>query len=69
MFNNNNYIDHNSNQDALSPYHVLRQYSKHFPWIIPAFIAGWFNNQLACTSAPPPQTMSNFGERAAPTSS
>ena len=29
LFNSNNYIDHNSNQDVLSPYHELRQYSKH----------------------------------------
>ena len=27
--NNHNYIDHNSNQDVLSPDHELRQYSKH----------------------------------------
>lgn len=61
VFNNNNYIDHNSNQDELSPYHVLRQYSKHFSWIIPAFIALWFNDQLACTSVPPPQPLAVSG--------
>lgn len=55
LFNNNNYIDHNSNQDVLSPYHVLRQYSKHFSWIIPAFTALWLNDQLVCTSVPSPR--------------
>ena len=29
LFSNDNYPDHKSNQGVLSPYHVLRQYSKH----------------------------------------
>lgn len=52
LLNNNTYIDRNSSQSVSNPYHVLRQYSRHFSWIIPAFTALWLKDQLVSTSAP-----------------